>query len=99
MQNLKSGEVFFIVGHGNRQQPSLSDLNAKQLLDCLKLSGFNPYLKSLKIQLICCHAGYKKNRLTKRFAELFFDELLDCLNDARHRLAENILPIVTALSI
>ena len=76
ISKLKSNEILYVVGHGDRVNQTLSGLNAQKLADLLQAHGLNPRIKHLKIRLVCCHSGHKPNMITPSFAELFHSALL-----------------------
>ncbi len=98
LAKLQEGDELYLVGHGDRATATVSNLSPQEVFSYLKDHGFNPYLKRLRIHLICCHTGYKANALSSSFAEQLYDCLISVLHDIEihHRQAEGSLPIIKA---
>ena len=95
---LKPNETLYVVGHGDRENPVLSELNPQQLANLLQAYGLNPRTKHLKIILVCCHSGHKLNMLKPSFGELFYSALINEIHelDRHHMKKEGSLLTVKA---
>lgn len=98
LSRLKSNETLYIVGHGDRANPKLSDLSPKELADLVQAYGLNPRIKHLKISLVCCHSGHQINISTPSYAQQFYSALLNEIHEIhRHHMdKENSLLRVKA---
>ena len=98
LKTLKPGETLYIIGHGNKDNPSLSGLSVKQLYNLLIENGLNIHLKSLRLFLICCHAGFKPSKLEYSYSEKLYQLITNNLSDLElhHRYKEETLPKVVA---
>ena len=85
---LKSNEKLYIVGHsGGRDNPLLSGLKPIELANLLLSHGLVPATRGLRINLVCCHSGYKCSPFSLSYAEQLHSILLNSIHELlRHHM-------------
>ena len=88
LARLKPNEKLYVVGHGGgRDNPLLSGLKPMELANLLISHGLMPSTRGLRINLVCCHSGYKRSALRLSYAEQLYSILYNSIHELdRHHL-------------